>query len=82
MSRIIKSFRRFFSDEDGPTSVEYGVLIALIAVVVMIGAGTLGTNTAKVFDNMVVEFEKIKGKLVTAGLGDFVFVPLTGKYGQ
>ena len=30
--------------EDGATAAEYGVLVALIAAVIIIGAGVLGTN--------------------------------------
>ena len=69
MARIIKSIRRFFTDEDGPASVEYAVMIALIAVVVVVGAQALGVNVAQVFDNVVVELEKIKGKLNGGGGG-------------
>jgi pilus assembly protein Flp/PilA len=31
-------------DETGATAAEYGVLVALIAAVIIIGAGVLGTN--------------------------------------
>jgi pilus assembly protein Flp/PilA len=35
---------RLFRDEDGATAVEYGLLVALIAVVILAAVGTLGTN--------------------------------------
>ena len=49
MSRFIRACRRFVSDESSPTSVEYAVMIALIAVVVMVGAVTLGNEIQDVF---------------------------------
>jgi len=43
---------RFFKDEDGVTAVEYAVMVALIAAVVIIGAGTLGTTTNSQFTSV------------------------------
>jgi pilus assembly protein Flp/PilA len=39
---------RFFKDEEGATAVEYGLLVALIAAVIVAIVGTLGgkVNTA------------------------------------
>jgi pilus assembly protein Flp/PilA len=39
MSNLISSVRRFLSSEDGPTAVEYAVLIGVIAVA-LIGVTT------------------------------------------
>jgi pilus assembly protein Flp/PilA len=36
--------KKFFREEEGATAVEYGLLVALIAVVIMAAVGTLGTN--------------------------------------
>ena len=41
----MKKLINFFKEEDGVTSVEYAVMIALIAAVVIGGATILGTNT-------------------------------------
>ena len=41
----MKKLIRFFKEEDGVTSVEYAVMVALIAAVVIGGATILGTNT-------------------------------------
>ena len=38
--------------EDGATMVEYGLLLALIAVVVAVAATLLGTSIATLFDNV------------------------------
>ena len=44
IAETIKGIRRFIAEEDGPTAVEYGVLLALVAGVVIVGAGLLGAN--------------------------------------
>ena len=35
---------RFISDESGATAIEYGLIVALIAVVIIGAVTTLGTN--------------------------------------
>jgi pilus assembly protein Flp/PilA len=42
---------RFVQSEDGPTAVEYAVMLALIIVVCIAAIQTLGTNANKVFAN-------------------------------
>jgi pilus assembly protein Flp/PilA len=37
-------FKRFASDESGATAIEYGLIAALIAVVIIAGVSTLGTK--------------------------------------
>jgi pilus assembly protein Flp/PilA len=39
-----KFVTRFISDESGATAIEYGLIAALIAVVIIAGATTLGAN--------------------------------------
>jgi pilus assembly protein Flp/PilA len=41
MKKLIK---RFLTEEDGVTAIEYGLLAALIAVVIIVGAGLVGTS--------------------------------------
>ena len=41
MKKLIK---RFLTEEDGVTAIEYGLIAALIAVVIIVGAGLLGTS--------------------------------------
>jgi pilus assembly protein Flp/PilA len=36
--------RRFFHDQSGATAIEYGLIVALIAVVIIGAVTTLGTN--------------------------------------
>ena len=40
----MKKLMKFLKDEDGVTAVEYAVMVAFIAAVVILGATVLGTN--------------------------------------
>jgi pilus assembly protein Flp/PilA len=50
MKKSLAMIRNFLANEDGATAVEYGLMVALIAAVVIVGAGLLGTNTEAVFE--------------------------------
>lgn len=41
MSKFVS---RFMSDESGATAIEYGLIVALIAVVIITAVSTLGTT--------------------------------------
>ena len=45
---------KFLRKEDGPTAVEYAVMLALIIVVCIGAITTLGTRANNVFSNVVV----------------------------
>jgi pilus assembly protein Flp/PilA len=40
----VQRIRRFFGKADGPTAVEYAVMLALIMLTAVSGARTLGCN--------------------------------------
>ena len=44
--------KRFFLDEAGASAVEYGLLVALIAVVIIGAVTTLGTNLSTKFNSV------------------------------
>ena len=46
---MIQKIKKFFKDEEGATAVEYGLMVALIAAVVITGATALGVSTDAVF---------------------------------
>jgi pilus assembly protein Flp/PilA len=52
MSRYLTSVRKFLVSEDGPTAVEYAVMLALIIVVCLAAIGTIGTNANTTFTNV------------------------------
>jgi pilus assembly protein Flp/PilA len=47
---MINKLMNFFYDEEGASMVEYGLLVALIALVVAVGASTLGNAVNVLFD--------------------------------
>ena len=49
LSKITQSFSRFVQDEEAASAVEYGLLAALIAAVIIAALRTLGTNLTKTF---------------------------------
>jgi pilus assembly protein Flp/PilA len=51
VNRWFSRLRDFLRAEDGPTAVEYAVMLALIIAVCIGAITTLGTNTQGVFSN-------------------------------
>ena len=49
MQRITQSVRRVFSHNEGATMVEYGLMVALIAVVCLLAVTALGVSVQGVF---------------------------------
>jgi len=47
-----KFAKRFMSDESGATAIEYGLIAALIAVVLVTALGALGTNLSSTFNTI------------------------------
>ncbi|MGF9650242.1 Flp family type IVb pilin [Pseudarthrobacter oxydans] len=43
---------RLHSEEKGATAVEYGIMVALIAVVIIVAVTLLGDNLSTMFDNV------------------------------
>ncbi len=49
MSQFLQSAKRFMVSEDGPTAVEYAVMLALIVVVCLTAIQAVGTNANNKF---------------------------------
>ncbi len=49
---FLKKMQRFLVSDEGPTAVEYAVMLALIVLVCIGAIQTVGTNTSTVFTNM------------------------------
>ena len=49
---MIKKLTQFFKDEDGATAVEYGLMVALIAAVIIVAVGVVGTKTNAAFEQV------------------------------
>ena len=48
----IRSIKEFLVSEDGPTAVEYAVMLALIIVVCLTAIQAVGTNASTTFTNV------------------------------
>ena len=56
----MQCIRQFLGDENGQDVVEYGLLIATIAIVVLIGVGFFGSNIS-------TWFQGLAGRITTVG---------------
>jgi pilus assembly protein Flp/PilA len=52
MKMWLTRLRTFLTKEDGPTAVEYAVMLALIIVVCIAAISTLGSNASNTFSNV------------------------------
>ncbi|WAC60484.1 Flp family type IVb pilin [Brevundimonas sp. SL130] len=60
---MTKFISRFAKDESGATAIEYGLIAALIAVVIITALTTLGGNLSDTFDSVS---EKLGGTAAPA----------------
>lgn len=49
---MITTLKSMLRDEDGATMVEYGLLVALIAMVAFVAVQTLGKNLSSLFNTV------------------------------
>jgi pilus assembly protein Flp/PilA len=52
MNGMTSRVRSFLVSEDGPTAVEYAVMLALIILACVTIVSTLGTNVSKTFNSV------------------------------
>jgi len=50
MQRLTHTLKRFVRDEDGVTAIEYGLICALIAVVIIAAVTAVGTHLSSIFN--------------------------------
>ena len=49
---FLNKVRHFLTNEDGPTAVEYAVMLALIVIVCLVSIQAIGTNANATFDSI------------------------------
>jgi pilus assembly protein Flp/PilA len=59
MRTFTKSLINFLKNEDGPTAVEYAVMLALIIVVCITAITALGTNANNTFSYVSTQVGKV-----------------------
>jgi len=52
---LFTQIKHFLSDESGQGMVEYGLILALVAIVVIVALRALGTKVGDTFDEIVGE---------------------------
>ena len=52
MKSLAKKVQRFLVSEDGPTAVEYAVMLALIVIVCLTAIQAIGTNASVTFQEV------------------------------
>jgi pilus assembly protein Flp/PilA len=55
MINLAKKVQRFLVSEDGPTAVEYAVMLALIVIVCLAAIQAIGTNASQAFQNVATQ---------------------------
>lgn len=53
MKTLMKGLERFYREEEGATAVEYGMMVALIAAVIVLTVQVLGTQIKTAFCTIV-----------------------------
>ena len=52
MKKFAQKVQRFLKSEDGPTAVEYAVMLALIVIVCLTAIRSIGTNASDTFNSV------------------------------
>jgi pilus assembly protein Flp/PilA len=55
MKNLAKKVQRFLVSEDGPTAVEYAVMLALIIIVCLTAIQAIGTNANATFNSVAAK---------------------------
>jgi pilus assembly protein Flp/PilA len=50
--KLIQLAKSFWTEEEGVTAIEYGLIAALVAVAIVVGAGILGTSLDGLFTRL------------------------------
>ncbi len=57
MKNFTNSIKRFLVSEDGPTAVEYAVMLALIVIVCLTAITAVGTNASARFQDIATQLQ-------------------------
>ena len=55
MKNLLSKVQRFIKSEDGPTAVEYAVMLALIVIVCLTAIQAVGSNTQSAFNDIATQ---------------------------
>ncbi|MBS0207468.1 MAG: Flp family type IVb pilin [Planctomycetes bacterium] len=57
MIRFATKIKKFLKSEDGPTAVEYAVMLALIVIVCLTAIQSIGTNANATFQKVATQLQ-------------------------
>jgi pilus assembly protein Flp/PilA len=57
MKTLALKVQRFLTSEEGPTAVEYAVMLALIIIVCITAISAIGTNANATFDSVATKLQ-------------------------
>ena len=60
MKSLAKKVQRFLVSEDGPTAVEYAVMLALIVIVCLTAISAIGTNANATFNDVANQLSDLE----------------------
>ena len=64
MKSVITKVQRFLKSEDGPTAVEYAIMLALIVIVCLTAIQAIGTNASAAFNDIATDLDNARtGKI-------------------
>lgn len=55
MKSVITKVQRFLKSEDGPTAVEYAIMLALIVIVCLTAIQAIGQNASSAFQDIATD---------------------------
>ena len=64
MKSIITKVQNFLKSEDGPTAVEYAIMLALIVIVCLTAIQAIGTNANSAFNDIASDLDAARSGTV------------------
>jgi len=61
MKNFALKVQRFLKSEDGPTAVEYAIMLALIVIVCLTAIQAIGTNASAAFQDIADDLDEARG---------------------
>ena len=60
MLKFANSVKKFLVSEDGPTAVEYAIMLALIVIVCLTAIQAIGTNASAAFQDIADDLDSAR----------------------
>lgn len=60
MKSVMTKVQRFLKSEDGPTAVEYAIMLALIVIVCLTAIQAIGTNASAAFNDIAADLNSAR----------------------